>query len=592
MRYLIFTACLFLFVAPAQIINTLAGNSSWGLVYNVAVDSAGNLYVADSTKHMVYKIDPLGSTTTIAGTGTAGNTGDGALATAARLNGPIGVAVAPDGTIYIADNANDRIRRVAPNGIITTYAGTVGGFLGDGGQATAARMNGPVSLALDPAGNLYFTDVLNYRIRRITPAGIITTVAGTGRLSLSGDNGPATAADAAPCWLALGPDGSIFFTDDGDARFFGYKRVRRVAPNGVITTVAGTGVAAYAGDGGPAAASQFRSVSGVAVDAGGNVFIAEALTARIRRVAPNGIITTYAGTGTAGSAGDGGPALSAQLNWPTGMTTDAAGNLYFADRNNFKIRRISLPPGPAIRTENPVFTSFGGRAGFSSNTYLEIYGANFATTSRLWAGADFNGVNAPTSLDGISVTINNKPAFIYYVSPTQININTPDDTVTGPVAIQVRTPNGASNTIMANRTRLSPSLQTVPQFNIAGKQHVVALTPDFSTFIGNPGMLQGVNFRAARPGDTIAIYALGCGPTSPPTQAGVVAAQAAALTSPFTLRIGGRIANVSFAGIVGGTIGLYQFNVEVPSVAPGEQPIELEVDGVANNQNLVIAIAN
>ena len=586
----LFAAIAFTCLLPAQTITSVAGNSSWGLVYNVSIDAAGNLYAADSTKHQVYKIDPLGGTTVIAGTGRAGFSGDGALATAAQLNGPLGTAIAPDGTIYITDNGNDRIRKIAPNGIITTIAGSVGGFTGDGGQASAARLNGPISILLAPDGTLYFTDVLNLRIRKIAPTGIITTVAGTGRFSLSGDGGLATASDAYPCWIALGPDGLLYFTDDGDARSNGNKRVRRVNANGTVTTVAGTGVLGFTGDGGPATQAQIRSASGIAVDGGGNIFIAESFGQRIRKVDPSGKITTYAGIGTAGSRGDGGPAVDAQFNFPYGLTTDPIGNLYVVDRSNFKIRKISIPPAPAIRPDNPVLTSFGGKAGFSSNTYIELYGQNFAATQRLWGGSDFNGVNAPTSLDGVSVTVNGRPAFIYYISPNQININTPEDTATGPVTIQVKGPLGVSNSVVVDRARLSPTLQTVPQFLIDGKQYVVALTPDFSTFIGRPGMLAGVNFAAAKPGDTVAIYALGCGPTSPPTQAGTVAAQASAISSPYRLRIGGQQANVTFAGIVGGTIGLYQFNVVIPNIPAGDHPIDLDIDGIPNAQNLVITI--
>jgi uncharacterized protein (TIGR03437 family) len=573
-----------------QTLSSVAGNSSWGNVYNVTVDAAGNLYAADSTGHEVYKIDPQGVTTVVAGTGRAGFAGDGGPATAALLRNPSGTAIGPDGSLYIADYGNDRIRKVSPDGLISTIAGSVGGFTGDGGPATAARLNGPASLAFDGAGNLIFTDYLNLRIRKITPAGVISTVGGTGRFSLSGDGGLATGTDAYPYWLAVARDGTIYFTDDSDARLNGNARLRKIATNGVITTVAGTGVSGYTGDGGPATAAQLRSASGVALDGNGNLYISDASDSRIRKVSPGGIITTYAGTGTAGVTGDGGPAIEGRLNFPSGLATDAAGNLYVADVRNDKIRRISPPPVPQIRTESPVLTSFGGKAGFSSNTYVELYGQNLATSSRLWAGGDFNGVNAPTSLDGVSVTVNGKPAFIYYVSPNQININTPEDTATGLVAVQVRTPLGTSNTVMVNRTRLSPTLQTVPQFLIGGKQYVVALTPDFQTFIGRPGMLPGVAFQAARPGDTIAIYALGCGPTTPPTQAGVVAAQGSALAFPYELKIGGVRAVVSFAGVVGATIGLYQFNVVVPPVAAGDQPIELTVDGVGNGQNLMIVV--
>jgi len=588
--------CLVLMVAMGlfgQTVSSVAGNSSWGLVYNVAVDSSGNLYAADPVTHQVYKIDPLGVTTVFAGTGRAGFSGDGGQATAAQLNEPHGTAVGPDGSVYIADYTNDRIRKVAPNGVITTIAGSasgVSGFSGDGGQAAAARLNGPGSLAFDGAGNLYVMDFINLRVRKITPAGIITTVAGTGRASLSGDGGLGTATDIYGFWIAVASDGTIYVTDDGDGRLGGYNRVRKIGTNAIVSTVAGTGVAGYSGDGGPASAAQLRSASGIAVDASGNIFIADATDSRIRKVSPDGIITTYAGSGVAGVTGDGGPPLQARFNFPSGMTTDAAGNLYVADTRNDKIRKVSTPPIPQVRTDSPVLTSFGGKAGFSSNTYVEVYGQNFSTISRLWAGADFSGVNAPTSLDGISVAVNGRPAFIYYVSPNQININTPEDTATGPVAVVVKTPLGTSNTVMLPRARLSPTLQTVPQFLISGKQYVVALTPDFATYIGREGMLAGVPFKPAKPGETISIYALGCGPTTPPTQAGVIAAQGSSLALPYELRIGGAVAQVSFAGVVGATIGLYQFNVVVPFVAAGDQPIELTVDGVRNLQNLTIVV--
>ena len=251
-----------------------------------------------------------------------------------------------------------------------------------------------------------------------------------------------------------------------------------------------------------------------------------------------------------------------------------------------------MPTAPSIRTTNPALPSFLGNAGFSSNTYLEIYGTGFSSSPRTWGAADFDGSNAPTLLDGTSVTVNGRPAFIYYISPGQINIDTPEDTTTGPVAIQVKTALGLSNVVSVNRSRISPTLQTVPQFSIGGKQYVVALTPDFKSYIGRPGMLAGVSFVAANPGDTVSIHALGCGPTSPPTQAGVIAAQGSPLALPYQVKIGGVTALVPFAGMVRDSIGLYQFNVTIPSVAAGDQSIELIIDGVPNSQNLVITIGS
>jgi uncharacterized protein (TIGR03437 family) len=591
-------ACLFALTAvlavEAQTINTVAGNSSWSNIQNVTVDAAGNLFIADAGKHVVYKVDRLGNTATVAGNGTPGYSGDGALATAAQLRTPAAVAVAPDGTFYIAEYDNQRIRKVATNGIITTIAGTgQAGFTGDGGPATAARIYAPLSMIMDGQGNLFFTDIGNYRVRKITPSGIISTVAGTGRCPVkSGDGGPATAADSCPGWLALGPDGSLYFTDDGDRRGFGYARVRKVAPNGVISTVAGTGDAGFSGDGGPATAALFRAVLGVAVDAAGNIYISDSTNARIRKVGVNGIVNTYAGTGTAGATGDGGPAIRAQLNQPLGMTIDAEGNLYVADFANVKIRKISPPALPAISSSDSAIPAFMGKAAFGSNMYIEIYGTNLSTTTRTWAGSDFNGTNAPTSLDGVSVTVNGKPAFVSFVSPLQVNINTPEDTATGPVLLQVSNAMGASNTGTVNRVRLSPTLHTVAQFTFGGKQFVAAQTPDFRTFIGVPGMVQGVAFARARPGDTVIIFALGCGPTNPATQAGVIPAQNSPLALPYEVRIGGVRATVSFAGIIAGSVGLYQFNVVIPEVPAGELPIELIVDGVPNAQNLTIAIGS
>jgi len=578
----------------AQIITTAAGSTTWGGPIDVTLDAAGSMYVADYLKHSIYKIDRLANVTTIAGTGEVGFSGDGALATAAKLGNPTSVAVDPDGTIYIADYGNARIRRIGTNGIITTFAGNgSAAFGGDNGPATSSSIYLPLDLAVDAAGNLLIVDYGHARIRKITKStGIITTIAGTGRRGSTGDNGPPLAADIDPAALFVAPDGSIYFADSSYRGSPTAPKVRKISADGTtVTTVAGSGTRGSAGDGGPALSAQFLSIDGIALDPAGNLYIAEFDASRIRKVAAStGIVTVYAGTGAGGLSGDGGDAVKAQIYGPVGLTTDSTGALYIADYGNRRIRRVGPAPVPALSASNFAQPSFLGKAGFSSNTYLEIYGTNLAQTTRTWAGGDFNGPNAPTSLDGVSVTVNGKAAFIYYISPTQININTPDDTATGPVQIQVKNSLGASNVGTVNRARISPSLQTVPQFLIGGKQYVVALTPDFLTFIGRPNMLPGVAFIAPSPGSPISIYALGCGPTNPPTQAGVVAATASPLSLSYELRIGGVAANVTFAGMVGGSIGLYQFNVVVPNVPAGDQPIELTVDGVSAGQNLTIVV--
>ncbi|MBZ5606144.1 MAG: hypothetical protein LAO79_27950, partial [Acidobacteriia bacterium] len=285
----------------------------------------------------------------------------------------------------------------------------------------------------------------------------------------------------------------------------------------------------------------------------------------------------------------GGPAVKAQLNGPTGQAFDSAGNLYFADRLNHKIRQISPPPLPNLQP-GVGEAAFGGKSGFSSNTYYAIKGTNLSNTQRTWGDADFNGPNAPTQLDGVSVTVNGKPAFVYYISPTQININTPDDTALGPVLIQVKNSLGLSNVGTATRTRLSPALELIPQFLVNGTQYVVAYNGDFSKFIGSPNMVSGLQFVAAKPGDTIVLFALGCGPTNPPTQAGVAAAQNSNLALDYQIKIGGVPAVVPFGAMLAGTIGLYQFNVTVPNVPAGDQTIELVVDGISDGQGMKIVI--
>jgi uncharacterized protein (TIGR03437 family) len=579
--------------AQSQTITTVAGSSTWSPVFDVFVDSAGNIYVADPGNNAVYKVDRQGVTTTIAGVGglkSGGFSGDGGPATSAKLVTPISVVVAPDGTVYISDTGNNRIRKIAPNGNISTYAGTGDrGSTGDGGPATSATLFNPRMLALDTQGNLYFVDY--YRIRKISASGVITTVGGTGRTTLSPDGKLATATDMVPGWIKVAADGTIYYTDDGIDGIDGSQRVRKIAPNGIVSTVAGTGVGGFTGDGGPAISAQFGLVTGVAVDPAGNVYISDAGNHRIRKVSLDGIIKTYAGNGTGGlQIGDGGPAVNATVQ-PWGLALDSGNNLYVAD-SGIRIRKISPPPVPTISFTNAVVPSFIGKADFGSNMYVELYGSNLSATSRPWAGSDFNGSNAPTSLDGVSVAVNGKPAFVYYISPGQININTPEDTATGPVLIQVHNSLGFSNTGSANRARLSPTLQSVPQFVVGGKSYVVAQTPDFKNFIGTQGMVAGVPFVAAKPGDTVLIYALGCGPTNPATQAGVVAAQNSPLALPYQLNIGGAPAAVNFAGMVAGSIGLYQFNVVIPTVASGDQTIELIVDGVPNAQNLYIVIGN
>ena len=308
-------------------------NQPSGMVF----DRAGNLYVADTGGHVVRRIDPQGVVTTVAGTGEAGWSGDGGPAVAAKMRGPMRLTFDAAGNLYIADVNDMRIRKVTPQGIISTVAGSgLGGYGGDGGLATKAHLYAPSDVAVDAAGNLYIADKSNHRIRRVGPDGIIRTVAGTGSPGYWGDDGPATAAGLrSPSGVALGSRGELYVADTDN------ERVRRIGADGTITTVAGTGVATASGDGGPAVEAGLHKPTHVLAGPSGELFVSELNNNRVRRIGSDGMIETYAGTGSFGFAGDGGPALQSTWNRPTATALDGRGVLYVADRLNYRVRAVA-----------------------------------------------------------------------------------------------------------------------------------------------------------------------------------------------------------------------------------------------------------
>jgi sugar lactone lactonase YvrE len=341
--------------APVPNITTIAGNGSQGysgdngpatsaMLYHpfgVAVDASGNVFFADQSNNRVREVvKATGTIITVAGTGTAGFSGDGGPATAAMLNTPYGVAVDASGNLFIADGYNNRIREVVKaTGTIITVAGSgAGGYGGDGGPATSAMLFDAFGVAVDGSGNIFIADYANERIREVVQAtGIIITIAGNGTQGYGGDGGPATSAMlSGPFGLAVDASGNVFFTDTYN------QRIREVVKaTGTIVTVAGTGTSGYGGDGGPATAAKLAYPEGLALDGSGNLFISDGNNHRIREVAQaTGTITTIAGTGTAGFSGDGGPATSAQLYFPKGVAVDGSGNIFIADQSNNRIREI------------------------------------------------------------------------------------------------------------------------------------------------------------------------------------------------------------------------------------------------------------
>jgi trimeric autotransporter adhesin len=320
----------------------------------VAVDASGNIYIADRYDNRIRMVTKsTGIITTVAGDGTDGYTGDGGLATSARLYYPSDVALDASGNIYIADSANHRIRMVTKStGIITTVAGDGQyGYTGDGGLATSAVMNFPIDIALDASGNIFIADFYDHRIRMVTKStGIITTVAGDGTGGYTGDYGPATSAGLNnPSGVAVDASGNIYIAD-----YYNH-RIRMVTKSdGIITTVAGDGTKGYKGDGGLATSARLDFPQGVVVDASGNIYIADSFNHRIRMVTKSdGIITTVAGGGTQGYKGDGGLATSAHLYVPQGVIVDASGNIYIADSANSRVRLVK----PQASTPPPTLSS-------------------------------------------------------------------------------------------------------------------------------------------------------------------------------------------------------------------------------------------
>jgi sugar lactone lactonase YvrE len=319
----------------------------------VALNEAGNLFIADTRNSRIRKIDDFGTITTVAGSDSvdfSGDLGDGGPATEAALRLPYAVTVDETGDIYIADTNNHRIRRVDPFGIIETVAGNGSfGSTGDGGPAIEASLASPRAVAVDTDGNLFIADRFN--LRKVDTSGIITAF-------------PFTGAFFNARGLAIDETGNLYVS-------VGH-RVRKVDPSGLITTVAGNGSDGFSGDGGPATSASLNAPSGLAIDAAGNLYIADKWNHRIRKVDISGIITTVAGDGTRGFGGDGGPAIDAYLNSPVGVAVDADGNLYIADLNNSRIRKVVFTPEGMIENLEDTVINLGLQEGIENSLLAKL----------------------------------------------------------------------------------------------------------------------------------------------------------------------------------------------------------------------------
>ena len=330
----------------------------------VTTDTAGNIYFTSGNS--VLKTDTKGIITRVAGSSHQGFSGDGGPALNAHLSNPSGLVIDSAGNLFIADTGNSRIRRVSAGGIIATIAGSgANGFSGDGGPATQASLGliFPVGMAIDNVGNLLFSNQSSGRVRKVSPAGIITTFAGNGQNGFSGDGGPAIGATLVPTALAFDSTGNLYVGD------YVNDRIRKITPSGIITTFAGTGVVGAGGDGGPAANASLGYAFGLAFDPSGNLYVADYVNYRIRKIASNGIITTVAGSGGFGFAGDGSQATGAQMKNPFGVAVDNSGNIFIADYNNQRIRKVS---GGIISTvAGDGDASFAGDGGAATDALLD-----------------------------------------------------------------------------------------------------------------------------------------------------------------------------------------------------------------------------
>jgi uncharacterized protein (TIGR03437 family) len=710
------TASLIIFssaLCRGQVITSIAGTGNQGYMGDggpaaqawlffpegVAVDNSGNVFFADTGTYRVREVNTSGIINTVAGNGMPGlsllgSIGDGGPATSAGLYPPpstfAGVAVDAQGNLYIADGGNNRVRKVS-GGIITTFAG--GGSGGDGGPANQASLRLPCGVAVDNAGNVYIADQLAGVVRMVNTQGIISTVAGGGGFTSSGDGGPATKAGIAngPLSVAVDGQGNLYIAEGGGAR------VRKVS-GGIISTFAGNGTNGFSGDGGPAVNAQFADLRGIVADKAGNVYISDYDNFRVRKVDTSGTITTIAGVGLTNAAGDGGLPIDAGLQ-PDGLAMDASGNLYISDYLDSRVRKITFgatapglsasayslyfaassasgspgsqqltistsgPPlaytitgtttsgGPWLGTSNvggvtqggvlvsvqgplavgtytgtititpttpgyttpvtvainvkitstvpakPVITdvqngaSFAPGSGYVAGSFATITGTNLASTTDTWNNSIVNG-QLPTSLDGVTVTFYGSPAYIEYISPTQINIVAPADAgSSSDIAVNN---NGAVGGFTAGGAQYDPAFFPWPN------NQVVATHQDYSYAVA-PGTFPTLATVAAKPGEVIILWGTGFGATTPATLPGNVTPsdQEYATSTPVTVTINGVPATVYGAALAPGFVGEYQVAIQVPASMPnGSWPVIATLTGpfgigsASSTTGVVLAVHN
>lgn len=569
------------------IINTYAGNGSAGFSgdsgaatsaqlsspVGLALDSSGNLYIADSANARVREISG-GTITTVAGNGTKGFqeaiVSSPTVATSAELLAPTSVAVDSIGDIIIADASNHVVWEVAegstakglgvPAGTIITIAGTnVGGYSGDGGLSGLAQLDFPTGVAIDKFGNIFIADSGNNVIREITSSnGVINTVVG----------GTATVQQLHdPESVLVDSAGNLYISEQDGLRISKFS-------NGNLTVLAGNGYIGYTGDNGPAAGASLDEPTGIALDSNGYLYICDTDNSVIRKISPDGIITTIAGRTigglpTAGYYGDGGFATNALLSFPRGIVVDSSGNVYFSDTQNNVVRWLK-PQAPSIAGGGVVNAASFGK-GISPGALASIFGSNFTGAGLSAAAA---ALPLTSNLGGVSVQVNGVSAPVLYENSGQINFQIPWETKPGTATLTVSTNGVASSQVNIEVQAAAPGL-------FFSGSHAIVQNSDFSlNSSGNP----------AKAGSTIMAYLTGAGAVSnqPADGAGASSSPLSQVSSNVTATIGGKSAEVSFAGLAPGFVGLWQANIVVPSgLTNGDLPLVVTVDGQSSNSGNV-----
>jgi uncharacterized protein (TIGR03437 family) len=522
----------------------------------MSLDGEGNLYIADAANQRVRRISPGGAIDTVLGTGTAGFAVDFGSPAGAVFNMPRGVAAEPGGAIYVADTLNNRIRKYVPGGNVFTYAGNGNAaYFGDGGRAASASINAPEGLALDAAGNLYIADTNDNAVRKVTPDGVITTIAGNGLTGFAGDGGLATRAQLnRPRAVAVDAAGNVYVADTGN------HRVRRVDTAGNIATIAGNGATDFLPDDSAGINSSLSDPRGVAVDSAGNVYISDTGHNRVRKLFPTGAITTIVGhDGTCCYSGDNGLALTAQLNQPAGLMVDAAGKVYVADTGNSAIRM--LRPIATTVTINAVTNAASNLTGpVSPGELVTLYGAG---------------------MDGVkSVTFNGLSAPVLYSTTNQVGAVVPYAIAGSSAQVTVTTPAAISAPVSVTLAPVAPGIFTADS---SGRGQALAVNQD--------GTRNGTAHPTAA-GEVLTLYVTGEGQTTPTSVDGLIATSPAPVPiAPVTVTIGGAPAEVQYAGGAPGLIaGLMQVNVVVPYRVFGVQAVVVSIARVPSQDGVTVVV--